>query len=150
MLLDQSQRELDRLRSDLMYSTQRCTALKEEKAEAEKKAWEIEMKRRPAAEARQAAMCKPNGRPWQAQSCCVVSTLCLLLCAELLRRRLLPARKSLKSDLAALDKKCVMIQRRDTQYRHEVRKVEQNFEKVQEKLHKLILDKTTSTATGEA
>ena len=42
----QMQSDMDRLRSDLMYSNQRCAVLKEEKAEAEKLKWEIEMKRR--------------------------------------------------------------------------------------------------------
>lgn len=57
--------------------------------------------------------------------------------------------KSLKAELSALEKKCVMIQRRDNQYRHELRKSEMNLEKIQDKLHKLVLERS-GTAGAKA
>lgn len=85
---------------------------------------------------------------------CPALGLCLPALASLCHscrtaeKEALAREKSLKADLAALDKKCVMIQRRDNQYKHELRKSEQNFEKIQDKLHKLILEKTSGPPPG--
>jgi hypothetical protein len=37
---------------------------------------------------------------------------------------------------------------RDTQYKHESRKKEQELEKMKERMHRLITDKTNKKATG--
>ena len=56
--------------------------------------------------------------------------------------------KALKAEICAEKQKSLMIQRRDNQYKHEMRKQELQFEKIQDKLHRIILDKTTNSTFG--